>query len=115
LHDALINPHRFWRSNRNLTGESIPGAGLYPFLDTVSPAIHPYYMPVATLRLTTAEKRRFSAEARRRGLSLSEYLRRAGSAEAGRGDWKAFFVTTPPVALPPQAPTDLSSREGFDR
>ena len=70
-------------------------------------------MPVATLRLTTAEKRRFNAEARRRGLSLSEYLRRAGHAEATRVDWRTFFAATPPVALPPHAPTDLSTREGF--
>jgi hypothetical protein len=70
-------------------------------------------MPVATLRLTPSEKRRFTAEARRRGLSLSEYLRRAGHAEASRVDWKAFFAAAPPVALPPHAPTDLSTREGF--
>lgn len=49
-------------------------------------------MPVATLRLTAAEKRRFTAEARRRGLTLSEYLRRAGQAEASRVDWKTFFA-----------------------
>jgi hypothetical protein len=72
-------------------------------------------MPVTTLRLTAAEKRRFIAEARRRGLSLSEYLRRAGHAEARRVDWKTFFVATSPVALPPEAPTDLSTREGFGR
>ena len=82
-------------------------------LDTVLPAIHRYYMPVATLRLTTAEKRRFNAEARRRGLSLSEYLRRAGHAEASRVDWKTFFAATPPVALPPHVSSDLSTREGF--
>jgi len=70
-------------------------------------------MPVATLRLTAAEKRRFTAEARRRGLSLSEYLRRAGHAEARRVDWKAFLAATPPSALPAHAPTDLSTREGF--
>lgn len=70
-------------------------------------------MPVTTLRLTAAEKRRFTAEARRRGLTLSEYLRRAGQAEASRVDWRTFFAATPPAALPPRAPTDLSSREGF--
>ncbi|MDD2762953.1 MAG: hypothetical protein PHE83_03140 [Opitutaceae bacterium] len=70
-------------------------------------------MPVATLRLSAAEKRRFTAEARRRGLSLSEYLRRAGHAEASRIDWKAFFAATPPPTPPPHAPTDLSTREGF--
>lgn len=70
-------------------------------------------MPVATLRLTTAEKRRFTAEARRRGLTLSEYLRQAGHAEATRIDWKTFFFAAPPAALPPHAPTDLSTREGF--
>jgi hypothetical protein len=82
-------------------------------LDARSLAIHRYYMPVATLRLTTAEKRRFNAEARRRGLSLSESLRRAGQAEASRVDWRTFFAATPPVALPPNAPNDLSAREGF--
>jgi Mobilization protein NikA len=70
-------------------------------------------VPVATLRLTAAEKRRFTAEARRRGLSLSEYLRRAGHAEASRVDWKAFLAATPSAALPAHAPTDLSTREGF--
>jgi hypothetical protein len=70
-------------------------------------------MPVATLRLTVAEKRRFTAEARRRGVTLSEYLRQAGHAEANRVDWKAFFDATPPAALPARAPSDLSSREGF--
>lgn len=71
-------------------------------------------MPVATLRLTVAEKRRFTAEARRRGLTLSEYLRQAGNAEARRIDWKTFFAATPAAPLPPHAPADLSSREGFD-
>lgn len=70
-------------------------------------------MPVATLRLTAAEKRRFSAEARRRGLSLSEYLRQAGHAEANRVDWKTFLAETPAVPPPPGAPANLSSREGF--
>jgi hypothetical protein len=72
-------------------------------------------MPVTTLRLTAAEKRRFIAEARRRGVSLSEYLRRAGHAEANRIDWKTFFAAATPVALPSHAPIDLSTREGFGR
>ena len=75
--------------------------------------IHVYYMPIATLRLTAAEKRQFTAEARRRGLTLSEYLRRAGQSEANRGDWKRFLADLQPVTLPPHAPTDLSTREGF--
>jgi len=95
--------------------ETIPVPDQSPPLDTVLPAIHRYYMPVTTLRLTSAEKRRFIAEARRRGLSLSEYLRRAGHAEASRVDWKTFFVATSPVTLPPHASTDLSIREGFGR
>jgi hypothetical protein len=70
-------------------------------------------MPIATLRLTSAEKRRFTAEARRRGVTLSEYLRQAGQAEARRMDWKTFFAATPPAPLRPGAPADLSSREGF--
>lgn len=70
-------------------------------------------MPVTTLRLTPAEKRRFTAEARRRGLTLSEYLRQAGHAEANRIDWKTFLAATPPAPLPSHAPSDLSSREGF--
>jgi hypothetical protein len=70
-------------------------------------------MPIATLRLTAAEKRAFTAEARRRGLTLSEYLRQAGKSEAKRADWKSFFASFPATTLPPAAPTDLSTREGF--
>ena len=84
-----------------------------PRLDTSRQALQRYYMPVATLRLTAAEKRRFTAEARRRGLTLSQYLRQAGHAEARRIDWKTFLTATPPAALPPHAPADLSGREGF--
>lgn len=76
-------------------------------------ARHPCYMPAITLRLTVAEKRKFTAEARRRGLTLSEYLRQAGQAEARRIDWQTFFTAMPPVSLPSDAPSDLSSREGF--
>ncbi len=82
-------------------------------LDSSLAEIHLYYMPVATLRLTAAEKRAFSAEARRRGLTLSEYLRQAGQREASRVDWKSFFASLPVITLPPRAPTDLSTREGF--
>jgi hypothetical protein len=71
------------------------------------------YMPIATLRLSVAEKRAFTAEARRRGLTLSEYLRQAGQSEARRADWKGFFASLPAITLPPGAPTDLSAREGF--
>lgn len=70
-------------------------------------------MPVATLRLTATEKRRFAAEARRRGLTLSEYLRQAGHAEANRVDWKTFLAANPSAPLPSDAPVDLSEREGF--
>lgn len=72
-------------------------------------------MPVTTLRLSAAEKRRFTAEARRRGLSLSEYLRQAAQSKASQVDWKTFFAETPPVSLPVGAPHDLSAREGFTR
>jgi hypothetical protein len=70
-------------------------------------------MPIATLRLTSAEKRMFAAEARRRGLTLSEYLRQAAAAEARRADWNTFFAAMPAIILPSRAPADLSSREGF--
>ncbi|MGH8017673.1 MAG: hypothetical protein ACREIA_05180 [Opitutaceae bacterium] len=70
-------------------------------------------MPTTTLRLTAAEKRQFAAEARRRGISLSEYLRDAGRREASRTDWKTFFEQLPDMKLPSDAPTDLSMREGF--
>ncbi len=70
-------------------------------------------MPVTTIRLSTPEKRRFSAEARRRGLSLSEYLRQSAHAGSRRTDWKTFFAEIPAVTLPKEAARDLSSREGF--
>jgi len=72
-------------------------------------------MPVTTLRLSEAEKRRFTIEARRRGLSLSEYIRQAAQAKSTQVDWKSFFAETPPASLPAGAPSDLSSREGFAR
>ncbi len=72
-------------------------------------------MPVTTLRLTAAEKRRFAAAARRQGLALSAYLRDAGHAATARTDWKAFFAANPPAPLPARAPSDLSAREGFGR
>jgi hypothetical protein len=46
-------------------------------------------------------------------MSLSEYLRHAGHAEAERVDWKTFLANTPAAPLPPGAPSDLSTREGF--
>ncbi len=60
-------------------------------------------MPTTTLRLTIAERRQFAAEARRRGISLSKYLREAGRREAARIDWKTFFQQLPEVKLPPGA------------
>jgi hypothetical protein len=84
-----------------------------PPLDTLPSEIHGYYMPVATLRLTAAEKRKFTAEARRRGLTLSEFLRQAGQTETCRADWKGFFAAMPALKLPPHAAADLSTREGF--
>jgi hypothetical protein len=71
------------------------------------------FVPVIRVSLSAVEDRRFTVEARRRGLSLSEYLRRAGRALADRPDWRAFLSSNPPVALPADAPTDLASREGF--
>jgi hypothetical protein len=70
-------------------------------------------MPVTTIRLSEAEKRRFTAEARRRGISLSEYLRQSAQAKTNTTDWKSFFADTPPAHLPPGADRDLSTREGF--
>jgi D-alanyl-D-alanine dipeptidase len=62
---------------------------------------------------SAAEKRKFTAEARRRGLTLSEFLRQAGQTETRRADWKGFFAAMPAVKLPPHAAADLSTREGF--
>lgn len=72
-------------------------------------------MPVTTIRLSALEKKRFSLEARRRGLSLSEYLREAAQARSNRTDWKTFFADTPAAVLPKDAAKDLSTREGFAR
>lgn len=72
-------------------------------------------MPVTTIRLTALEKKRFTLEARRRGLSLSEYLRAAAQARSCQTNWKAFFAESPAFALPPNAAKDLSTREGFAR
>ncbi len=69
-------------------------------------------MPIATLRLTAAEKRTFTAEARRRGLTLSEYLRQAAQKEAGRARL-SFGAAAPHVAgLVKSGRSDLSMREG---
>lgn len=70
-------------------------------------------MPVS-VRLTATEQRRFAREARRRGLTLSEFLRQSARNEATRTDWNAFFAANPPVTLPAGARTDLSTREGFE-
>lgn len=70
-------------------------------------------MPVTTIRLSPLEKRRFTTEARRLGLSLSEYLRQAAQSRSNRTDWRKFFAETPPVRLAEGAAKDLSSREGF--
>jgi hypothetical protein len=70
-------------------------------------------MATATIRLTSDEKRRYSAEARRRGITLSEFLREAArkAAEAGNSPWLKFFAKNPPADF--EAPADLSTREGF--
>lgn len=72
-------------------------------------------MPVTTIRLSALEKKRFTLEARRRGLSLSEYLREAAQARSSQTNWKAFFAEIPAATLPKDAAKDLSSREGFAR
>jgi hypothetical protein len=70
-------------------------------------------MPHATIRLTTAEKRLFSTSARRKGQTLSGYLRAAAQRESSRVDWSAFFAALPPVKPVRNAQRNLSSREGF--
>ncbi len=72
-------------------------------------------MSTATIRLTFEEKRRYSAEARRRGITLSEFLREAARREAtaGNNPWQKFFAENLPVDF--VAPADLSIREGFSR
>lgn len=72
-------------------------------------------MATVTIRLTPEEKRRFAAEARRRGMTLSEFLREAGrrEAEASNNPWQKFFAENPSVDF--EAPADLSTREGFSR
>jgi len=70
-------------------------------------------MPVTTIRLSDAEKRRFTAEARRRGLSLSAYLRQAAEIKSTQVNWASFFAEAPLVTLPANSPRNLSSREGF--
>lgn len=72
-------------------------------------------MPVTSIRLSPLEKRRFTAEARRLGLSLSEYLRQAAQSRSTRTDWRKFFAETPPVNLPDGAAKDLSSHEALHR
>lgn len=75
--------------------------------------MHRSCMPVTTLRLSFSEKRRFTAEARRRGLSLSEFLRQSAHASGRWVDWKTFFAAIPAVTLPRGATCNLSFREGF--
>ena len=70
-------------------------------------------MSTATIRLSEAEKRMFAAAAKRRGISLSEFLREAAHREV-RGNenpWRKFFAEHPAVAM--EGPADLSSGEGF--
>jgi len=70
-------------------------------------------MSTTTLRLTVQEKRLFAAEARQRGVSLSEFLRQAAHKEVVARDnpWGKFFAEHPPVVM--EGPSDLSTREGF--
>ena len=70
-------------------------------------------MPVTTIRLSDAEKRRFTAEARRRGLSLSAYLRQAAEKESDNGkrsfgEWARRYA-----GVIDSGKGDLSTREGF--
>lgn len=68
-----------------------------------------------SLRIPASAKRRIAAAARRRGMSTNEFMVDAALKEAARPDWAKFFTQYPPVALPPGAAVDLSSREGFER
>jgi len=56
-------------------------------------------MATITLHLSLEEKRRFAAEARRRGLTLSAFLREAVLKEtlARNNPWKEFFTHFSPV------------------
>jgi hypothetical protein len=70
-------------------------------------------MPSITLRLPLGDKKKLAAEARRRGLSLSKFLREAAAREIERsqGSWATFFEEHPPRDI--DGPSDLSTREGF--
>jgi hypothetical protein len=70
-------------------------------------------MPIATLRLTAAEKRTFTAEARRRGLTLSEYLRTAAQKEAGRARLSFGAIVPGLAGIVKSGRSDLSMREGL--
>jgi hypothetical protein len=72
-------------------------------------------MATTTLRLSAKEKRHFAAEARRRGITLSAFLRDAARKETltRENPWRKFFTQFPPADF--DAPRDLSTREGFGR
>ncbi|MGA3007404.1 MAG: ribbon-helix-helix protein, CopG family [Opitutaceae bacterium] len=72
-------------------------------------------MASTTLRLSPQEKRRFTVEARRRGQTLSRFLREAAHKEVRlqKNPWRTFFAENPPVKM--EGPSNLSTREGFGR
>ena len=66
-----------------------------------------------SLRIPEKTKQRIKAAARRRGVSMNEFMIEAALKEAVRPDWEKFFTEHPPVALPADARRDLSEHEGF--
>ncbi len=69
-------------------------------------------MPSATitLKVSAARKKALQAQAKRAKKSLNAYLLERVET-SGATDWEAFLKAMPPVKLPPDAPTDLSTRE----
>jgi len=66
-----------------------------------------------SIRIPARAKQRIKAAARRRGMSTNEFMIEAALKEAERPSWQKFFDALPPLNLPDDAPTDLSTREGF--
>ena len=65
-----------------------------------------------SLRLSTEEKRRLQAAAKKRGLSLRRFLVDSALKEAGRVDFTAIFAALP--AMPKgETSRNYSTKEGF--
>jgi uncharacterized protein (DUF1778 family) len=62
-----------------------------------------------TLKVSAARKKALQAQAKRAKKSLNAYV--LERVENSSVDWDAFLKAMPPVQLPPDAPTDLSTRE----